>query len=204
MSNIYYKVHLILQSKYKILVHLLIILVFYSILYSNKVIFCMNDATNSLEAPIIAEAKETVKPSHQTIGIRRNIQAYAGSLASHLESRDQIIEELQQETTQLKDLIFNQNNDNQVLRSNNEALQSEIKSARTQNIEKDRTINSLNAEIEGYSWYPDSGYKSKIEKMEKQIIELRRDLHISNALLDEAKRDKEKLFSLVSEAIEKR
>lgn len=204
MLTLKYFAHLILHSRYKLFINLFVISIIYIFLYSDKVIYCMNTNPDIGEIPPVAEAKETHRPSHQVIALRRNIQAYAGTLASHLESRDQIIDEFQEEIRQLKSLIFNQNNDIQTLKRDNETLQSNLKAAHARNIEKGKTINDLNKAIEGVDWFPESGYKGKITKMEKQIVELRRDLHISETLLAEAKRDKERLFSLISQTIEKK
>lgn len=206
MINIQYYSHLILQSRYSFIIKLTILLVFYSILYSNKVIFCMNEATNSVEAPIVAEAKETVKPSHQIIGIRRNIQAYAGSLATHLESRDQIIEESRQEIVELTQRLDHYTSSIQRITAEKNKALEELKAAKSELYWEKNEVTKLTRDIEGggnLSRYRE-GYKKTISTLEGEISVLRRDLHISNALLDEAKRDKEKLFSLVDQAIKKR
>lgn len=166
----------------------------------------MNETPSGADIPTIAESKSTEKPSHQVIALRRNIQAYAGTIASHLESRDQIIEESRQEITNLAHRLDQSNLTIRRLETEKSKVLGELTQIKSELSIKNREIRNLTTEIEGSGHLASykEGYKKTILNLEKKNSELRRDLQISNALLDEAKRDKEKLFSLVSEAIEKR
>lgn len=103
MNNIYYNIHLILISKYKIFVNLLIILSIYFLFYENKIIYCMNDNSTGLKAPTVAEAKETA--SHQVQTLKKEITDYAGSqveLLEKIERRDLKILKLKEKVSRLE------------------------------------------------------------------------------------------------------
>lgn len=75
-------------------------------IYTGKFALCMNDNSDWVEIPRIAEAKEPVRPSEQVIALRRNIQAYADSHASLLEKigkKSQTIDELTFERSYLRE-----------------------------------------------------------------------------------------------------
>lgn len=97
MLKLNYQIHLILNSKYRLLVHLVVIFFIYTMIYGGKFVLCMDDNSNWIEVPRVAESKEPVRPSEQIIALRRNIQAFADSRASLLEQinkKNQLIDEL--------------------------------------------------------------------------------------------------------------
>lgn len=87
MLQLNYTTHLLLNSKYRLFINLAVIFIFYSLLYGNKIIFCMNDNTAPIEAPIVAESKESVRPSHQILALKNNIINY-------LDPQDDLVKEL--------------------------------------------------------------------------------------------------------------
>ena len=98
-----YYSHLFLTSKHRILIHLLIIIILYSLLCSNKFVFCMNEDVISNEIPKIAETKYV--PSQQILGIKREITTFAGSQAHLLERVDAQSKIIAEQQEQIKQLI---------------------------------------------------------------------------------------------------
>lgn len=89
MDKLKYKTHLLLNSKYRLFIHLFIISLFYLCIYGDNIIYCMNGSNNLVEAP-------TSQTSHsQSEDLRREITAYVGSHVSLLEEIDRKNEYLQ-------------------------------------------------------------------------------------------------------------
>lgn len=82
MITLNYYIHLLLTSKYKILIHLIFILFVYLTFYGYNYAFCMNNTNNIIEAPV----NEVI--NSQAEDLRREISAYAESHASLLEEID--------------------------------------------------------------------------------------------------------------------
>lgn len=83
--KINYFIHLLLNSKYRMLINLFIILMIYSLLYGNKFIYCMNENPDSVEVPPVAEAKESPRPSHQVLALKKEITDFAATQIPLLE-----------------------------------------------------------------------------------------------------------------------
>ena len=83
MLTLQYYIHILLQSKYKFFIILFVYGVLYMTLKSTYLIECMTEDNG---IPIIAEAKETNRPSHQVIALREEIKEFAGTQATLLET----------------------------------------------------------------------------------------------------------------------
>lgn len=95
MKNLQYNTHLLLTSKHKILITLVIYFIFYITLKSTHLAYCMTD---SGELPVLSE--ET-KLSHQVLALKQEIMTYAGSQIELLER----IEKQEQEIAELKNCL---------------------------------------------------------------------------------------------------
>src|SRR3546814_7481107 len=92
------------MSKYKLLMNLIIICFFYFILYGNKIILCMNENTNIIETPTIAEAKETYQMSE----LKQEIRSFAESqmhLLERIEYQNATIESQKAEIADLTETL---------------------------------------------------------------------------------------------------
>lgn len=99
MKYINYQIHILLNSKYKLIINLFIIFIIYISLSSN-INYCMNENSNIIETPIIAEAKEEVRPSHQVLALKNEINAFIGpqlDLLEQIEKQTNEIKKLQEE-----------------------------------------------------------------------------------------------------------
>ena len=136
----------------------------------------MNDNPDIVETPTVAETKEEVRPSHQVLALKNEIEKFAGSQADLLEQiskQDEIIEDQKHEIEANQDLT-------NILR---EAFIREVdKSIRLEeameNSIRERTLE----------------YKQQITLLKERIRYLTTKTEIDQALLEELRRDKEKLY----------
>lgn len=110
MLKLNYYIHLLLVSNYRLLIHIAILVLVYFCIYDNKIGYCMNDNINTIETPIIAEAKDVInRPSQQLLAIKREILTYAGGQAHFIERLDEqarIIEEQKSTITEMQNEII--------------------------------------------------------------------------------------------------
>ena len=96
MKNIQYISHLLLNHKNRIIIHLFILSLMYLSFYSPKMVLCMMEDGYT---PDIAESKSATKEVPDLI---KNIQAFAGSRATLIEEKDQLIKELKEQIIRLE------------------------------------------------------------------------------------------------------
>lgn len=101
MNTLKYQFHLILNSNNRILINLTIIFVFYLLIYGNKAVYCMNESTNIIDIPQIAEIKSIIRPSSQALDLINEIKTYAESQTSLLD----LVEEQKKEISSQKNLV---------------------------------------------------------------------------------------------------
>lgn len=106
MLQVNYYLHLLLTSKYKLLLNFFIILVIYSICSDNKIIYCMNEGS---DIPVTAEAKPLItRPRVELTNIEqfihRNIDSYVGDKAI-ISSQQEEIARLAKEVEFHKELL---------------------------------------------------------------------------------------------------
>ena len=106
MSTIQYQIHLLLNSKYRMFIHLFIIFTIYSLFYGNKIIYCMTEGS---DIPVTAEAKPlTTRPRVELTNleelIHRNIDSYIGDKAL-IENQQEEIARLAKEVEFHKELL---------------------------------------------------------------------------------------------------
>lgn len=91
MLYLNYQIHKILQSQYKLLINLFIVLIIYLVTYHTQITFCMTEGT---DISVIAEAKPQIKPQVQLSNleqlIHRNIDAYIGDKALIASQQEEI------------------------------------------------------------------------------------------------------------------
>ena len=98
MSHINYIAHLILNSNYRIFIQLAILFIFYSFIYSNQIVYCMND-TNITN---IAEPKVSVVRGLQVMTpLQREVSEFLG-VAETIQKQNAIIAEQEATISQLK------------------------------------------------------------------------------------------------------
>lgn len=113
MLKLNYFIHLLLNSNYRLLIHISVLVLIYFCIYDTKIGCCMNNNINVIETPIIAEAKDVInRPSQQLLAIKREIVTYAGGHAHFIERLDEqtriieeqksVISEMQNEIIRLK------------------------------------------------------------------------------------------------------
>lgn len=102
MINLQYFIHQLLNSKYILLINLFLIFCFYLIFYGAKFIYCMNENTDITSVPIKAEAKETIKPSHQIQAIIREIDKFSGQY-EQIQQQSATIDNLSTENLKYKE-----------------------------------------------------------------------------------------------------
>lgn len=189
MKNLlYYCSHVLLNSKYKFIINISIIFVI-SITMNNLSQCSYASCMNAL--PEIAEAKPIVSRnllSEQSKSIITEIRDYVGPIVGQIEEQKQIIVQQQ---------------------SNLQTLETELDKLQTQLDSKNQEIRQLTDSIER-RWNPE-GYKvqianlkSKCERLEYSLTEVRRQLEISEKLFAEAKSDKERMYSILGDAFRNR
>lgn len=175
-----YYIHLILQSKQKFIIILFIYGLFYIMLKNTPLIECM---TENNELPTIAEAKESVRPSEQVIALRRNIQAYAGSIASKLEEKDTIISSLKSEIEQITEDKYSLGYELNKQYEHHEELYNRI-----------RTLRKKNDKLQEV-------FSNRIEELEREITslndELLEEISESNILANELSKEKNHVNDLL-------
>lgn len=116
----------------------------------------MNENFNSVEVPQVAEVKESIRPSHQLLALKNEIQQLAGSqtqLLEELDAKNQIIEQ-QNMTIKRQQAIIN---------NYKKALS-----------EQELRINNLELDINGNAWR--AGYKQQITKLQQDLNRVSFDL----------------------------
>lgn len=92
--NIQYILHLLLQSKYRVIINFALYITFYLFIINNQVTYCMTEGS---EIPEIAEAKE--QPSHQVRALKKEIIDFVGTrlpLIEQIRIQEEKIAELTQ------------------------------------------------------------------------------------------------------------
>lgn len=138
--NITYFSHLLLNSKFRLLIHLFIVLFIYSASYGYNFIYCMNNTNNIIEAPV----NEAI--NSQAEDIRREVSAYANTQAS-------LLEEIDRKNKFIQDLL----QDNNRHRTANLEL-------RKQNGSLGRTIHELRANVSNLSKIANNNYNAYKEQ----------------------------------------
>jgi len=91
MLNLNYYIHVLLQSKYKIFINLFLLIIIYSLLYSQQFIHCMNEGDL---LPDVAEAKPAIRRrtnlSHFEQSIIQNIDSFIGDKLFIQEQKNEI------------------------------------------------------------------------------------------------------------------
>lgn len=121
-TQINYIAHRILISKYKYLLHLFIIFIFYSILYEDKILYCMNDNPKVIDTIPRIEVRET---NNQAIALINEIKSFAGSQADILAETEACKESLKEEVLSNMTLQFENNS----LKIENSKLRLELQNA---------------------------------------------------------------------------
>ena len=173
MNKLNYNIHLLLTSKYKIFINLFIIFVIYSFLYGNKIIYCMNDNINSVETPIMAEAKASARPSHQVQALMEEIRSYTGSqlhLLENIEQKEVLITRQEDRIKHLEEILA----------------------------QKDGRAFRLYREIDDPS--NGTGYKQQIEYYKDQVIHFSNNERIANGNLFMRTKELERANALLAEA----
>ena len=128
MLHLNYQIHKILNSKYRVFINLFFILLIYSFIYGDKLIYCMNENTTASDIPVRAEEKET--QSHQVQALMREVRSYAGSqiyLLEHIVDTEKTVDfmlEKYQEQQQANKALLNSLGQEEVL---HEKIRSQAK-----------------------------------------------------------------------------
>lgn len=94
MLKLNYIAHILLSSKYRLIITLSIYTLIYILLKNNHAVYCMTE--NDL-VPTIAETKSIrpkLQPSHQVIALREEIKEFAGSQATLIETQELLLEKI--------------------------------------------------------------------------------------------------------------
>lgn len=155
MKTLNYKIHLLISNKYYSIYKILFLLLIYLTIYNKDIVLCMNENTNIVETPPVAEAKESVRPSHQVIALKKEITDYAGSqveLLEKIERRDIKIHKLKEKIERLERQVLMWQNEVGELR-----LQYEERDARLCGYNSDDTYKEPDYH-EDPSYYYDNDY----------------------------------------------
>lgn len=79
MNKLQYNIHLCLNNEYYLIYKLILLLLLYILIFNKDFVLCMNEETNAIEAPQIAEAKEDIRPNHQVLALKNEIMKFAGT-----------------------------------------------------------------------------------------------------------------------------
>src|SRR3546814_7075989 len=85
LQYINYKIHLLLNNKYKIFINIFIYTIVYLLITNNQIAYCMTEGN---EIPEIAEAKD--QPSHQVQALKKEIVDFAGTQIQLLEEIERL------------------------------------------------------------------------------------------------------------------
>lgn len=215
MNTIQYQIHLLLINKYRLFIHLSIIFTIYSLFYSNNIIYCMNDNPDIGSLPITAESKIPHRSSHQILALKREISSYANSQAHLLERVDeqaciiaeqkQTIEYLEAKNREQHFMILDQKMEIQTQQELIQNQKEDVFRFDTIYQQKNDEIESLKRRLEANS--SDSiaveRYKQQLAKMRRDLFNAQTEIEIKKQLLEEVKKDKEQLFSLFRESLNK-
>ena len=108
IQNIQYIFHLVIQSKYKIVINILVYTTIYLTINNEQIAFCMTENNDLGSIPAIAESKDVIRPSQQFLALKREIDSYAGAqlhLLEHVDEQARIIAEQKQTIEELTNTI---------------------------------------------------------------------------------------------------
>lgn len=89
MEKLYYNIHLLLISKYRLFIHLFIVSLIYLTIYGDNIIYCMNESTDTIPTPKRSRSTET-------IGLAKEVEEFGVSLTSTQEELIRIQAELKE------------------------------------------------------------------------------------------------------------
>lgn len=194
MFSLQYKAHTFLHSKYSFIIKIAVIFLIYTLFHIDhleNITLCMPSNKKNIQKaikefenlygnnfivhtvkkdfindniPILAEAKEEIRPSHQVLALRKEVVDFAGThlpLLEKLEAKNQIIEQ-QNSTINRQQAIIN---------SYKKALSGQ-----------EQLVKKLETDINGNAWRP--GYKQQIAKMQHDLNRVSFELNVKKELKD--------------------